>query len=85
MGLHKDCQQGPGTGISVRLLEAMGRPEGVTLPAKILKASLYCLLIKPGKPTVEGVYSEKWLLLIFEFLFRAHSPKQLEFIWLKNS
>lgn len=39
-----------GTGISVILQEGMRRPEGVTLPAKILKASLYCLLIEPGTP-----------------------------------
>lgn len=39
-----------GSGISVIMQEGMRRPEGVTLPAKILKTSLYCLLIKPGMP-----------------------------------
>lgn len=30
--------------------EGVGRPEGFTLPAKILKGSLYYLMIRPGKP-----------------------------------
>lgn len=49
----------------LRLLEAMGRPEGVTLPAKILKASLYCLLIKPGKPYCGG--GLQWKVAVADF------------------